>query len=207
MQSGSLYWVETIRSQEIIMSLPSWADAGFSAEIPKLRMTGEGMRIEFKEMFPQQAHRLAEEIAALATCGGGTILLGVCDNGDAIGLQAGGADERDELVRRAIGIVHMVQPQVRFTIKLGADDDKLILGIVIEKQDDPVYYYDSRPYIRDRSISRRAEPDEVKSRVWAHPSSDHVKRMQDLNYQMSRDMVDGSRKRQEMADQQAYRRF
>jgi predicted HTH transcriptional regulator len=169
------------------MTLPKWADEQISAQLHDLREQGEGQKLEFKESFPEQAHRLAEEVAAFATCGGGTILIGVHDNGDVAGLNAASEEERDDLIHRAQGIIRTVRPQVKYEIRLGCDEGELILVVEIEEQEQPVFYYDYRPYIRDGRMSRRAEPEEVKERVWAHPSSEYQRQMEQLKVQQMRD--------------------
>ena len=45
-------------------SVPKWASPEISAELASIRQTGESELVDFKEMFPEQAHRLAKEIAA-----------------------------------------------------------------------------------------------------------------------------------------------
>lgn len=42
---------------------------------------GESPHVEFKSDFPKQAHDIAKEMAALANCGGGVLLMGVDDDG------------------------------------------------------------------------------------------------------------------------------
>ena len=71
-----------------------------------------------------------------------------------------------------------------------------------------VSYYDFRPYIRDDRRSRPATPDEVKERVWAHPSSEHKRRMEEIKakqaetlQQMGEDFARQSAERSRMADE------
>lgn len=47
---------------------------------------GEGQRIEFKRRLPGREERVAHLLAALANAGGGTIAVGVDDDGKAVGL-------------------------------------------------------------------------------------------------------------------------
>ena len=61
--------------------IPKWASEEISAQLPKLRETGETNSVDFKEDFPDQAHRLGKEIAAMATSGGGRIFLGPISGG------------------------------------------------------------------------------------------------------------------------------
>jgi ATP-dependent DNA helicase RecG len=160
-------------------SLP-WADAELSKELPGLRTEGEGPTLEYKREFPAQAHEMGTEIAAFATSGGGRILLGVDDDGTLVGLEAKSADAVDRLKLRAQGIIKTVKPGVKANIIVAAEDGKTVLCIQVGQQAEPVYYYEFRPYIRDGSQSRPAEPDEVKAQVWAHPSAEARRRAEDL---------------------------
>jgi predicted HTH transcriptional regulator len=168
------------------MTFPAWADEEFSARLAEMRRAGEGQHAEFKEEFPQQGHSLCTEVAAFASSGGGTILLGVQNNGEVAGLNGSSEEKRDELLQRAQGLIASVQPPVAYQLALGFDVG-CILGIIVElKQSEPVYYYSHRPYVRDGRTSRPATPDEVKSRVWDHPSAEHKRKMEELNYQMAK---------------------
>jgi hypothetical protein len=72
-------------------------------------------------------------------------------------------------------------------------------------QSEPVFYYDHRPYIRDGSQSRPATPDEVKARILAHPSAEHKKRMDDLNYEMAKGIIEQNAKRMAAEDEITHR--
>lgn len=166
------------------MSFPGWAHEEFSKQLPSIRSSGEGQHAEFKEDFPQQGHSLCTEVAAFASSGGGTILVGVRNNGDVAGLQGSTEELRDELLHRAQNLILAVQPPVAYQLALGYDSG-CILGIVIEKkQSEPIHYYQQRPYVRDGRTSRPATPDEVKELVWSHPSSEHKRKMEELQYRI-----------------------
>jgi predicted HTH transcriptional regulator len=161
-------------------ALPKWADGDLSNELPHLRERGEGQELEFKGEFPPQAHDLAEVVAAFASSGGGRILVGVADDGTLSNLPAEDATARDKLVGRAQGIVRSVRPDVTANYSLALEQGQTVLCIRIPKQDEPVYYYDGRPYVRDDRISRRATPEEVKTLVWKHPSSEYRRRQEEM---------------------------
>lgn len=65
---------------------------------------GEGLRLEFKETFPKNAQDIAKEIVAFANTQGGTLLVGVKDNGEIVGI----SEEPDVVMRRLVGIVRDV---------------------------------------------------------------------------------------------------
>lgn len=195
-------------------SFPQWADAGLSASLPDIRATGEHDTVEFKERFPDQVHRLAQELAALATSGGGVLYIGINDNGELEGIDAADGDGRDAAVERAQGIVSTIRPSLRADILFAVENDTPVLAVNIPAQDEPVFYYDHRPYIRDARRSRPATPDEVKERIWAHPSSESKRRSEDLEIkqaetlqQMGQQFAEQSAERNRMADEAMYRRL
>ena len=161
-------------------SIPQWADTQLSANLPSVRDTGENSKVEFKEQFPDQAHRLAKELAAFGTSDGGVLYIGIKDNGDLLGIDALDGDSRDKAVERAHGIISTIKPDLLAKILFAVENDKPVLAISVPPQQEPVFYYEGRPYIRDGRRSRPAKPDEVKERVWAHPSSESKRRMEDL---------------------------
>lgn len=183
-------------------ALPKWADEELSKELPVLRERGEGVDLEFKADFPSQAHDLAEEIAAFASSGGGQVLIGVSDDGGLSGLTAEDGTARDKLVQRAQGVLRNVRPDVRAKLLFAIEEGKTILCIQILKQNEPVFYYDGRPYVRDDRCSRRATPEEVKQMVWNHPSSEHKRHQEEILRQMQQQTVEQSRRSAEQAAEQ-----
>lgn len=181
-------------------SVPQWADAQLSADLPNVRATGEGPTIEFKERFPDQGHRLAQELAALGTSGGGVLFIGINDNGDLVGIDALDGDSRDAIVERAQGTISTIRPNLRADILFAVENDTPVLAIRIPAQNEPVFYYESRPYIRDGRRSRPSTPDEVKERVWAHPSSEFRREAERLKLEQMQDIVDSTRRHSQAMD-------
>jgi ATP-dependent DNA helicase RecG len=160
--------------------LPKWADVALSAELASLRERGEGRDLEFKRDFPPQVHDLAEVIAAFATSGGGRVLIGVEDDGNLHGIDAPDGSARDKIVQRAQGIVRAVRPDVKAAWVFGVEQGITVLCIHVPPQQEPVYYYDGRPYVRDDRVSRRATPEEVQALIWKHPSAEFARRAEEL---------------------------
>ena len=87
------------------LHVPDWADERLSRDLPVLRSRGEGQELEYMEAFPTNTRELAKEIAAFASTNTGTILIGVSDSGDLIGLPSCETPEgRDETIRRLEGV-------------------------------------------------------------------------------------------------------
>ena len=183
--------------------IPQWADQQLSANLQNVREAGEGPAVEFKERFPEQAHRLAQELAALGTSGGGVLYVGINDNGDLVGVEASDGDSRDKLVQRAQGTRSTIQPNLRADILFAVENNTPVLAIRIPPQDEPVFYYDHRPYIRDGRTSRPATPDEVKERVWAHPSSEHKRRVEELKIKQAELLIKPAETLQQLHQQAA----
>ena len=143
--------------------IPNWADSNLSKELSVLRARGEGQEIEYMESFPKQAHDLAKEIAAFASCNAGTILIGVLDDGELKGLDdASTSEERDNYLRRIEGICRgPVKPAITPTVKYAYEDDKAVIVIFVPKGSQPIYYSNGKPYVRHITESRPAEPHEV----------------------------------------------
>jgi predicted HTH transcriptional regulator len=194
--------------------LPVWADEPLSKELPTLRAKGEGQDLEFKEAFPRTIDELAKEVASFATAGGGTILMGVANNGELVGLEAPDGEARDILIQRLQGVFKIPKPPVSGYVRLGSESARTIAALVIPAQEEPLYYVNHVPYVRDGHISRPVEPDEVKALVWRHPSSEFRRRMENVQLEqaetlqrMRRQFADQSAERNQMADQAMFRRL
>lgn len=150
--------------------MPEWADEHLSRDLLVLRAKGENQDLEYMESFPQNVRELAKEIAAFATSNPGTILIGVSDTGDLVGLEdALTIEGRDTLLRRIEGICRgTIKPSITPTVKFANEDDKVVLVIIVPKGSQPVYYSNHTPYIRHVTESRPAEPHEIVElvKVW-----------------------------------------
>lgn len=145
------------------MSTPDWADPDLSSELASLCGRGESQEREFMREYPQKARDLAKEIAAFATSNGGTIVLGVADDGVIVGLQdAETAGDRDRLVRRVEGICRgTVRPAVTPTVSFAVHGDSVVMVVRVPNGSEPIYYVSNVPYMRHLTESRPAEPGEV----------------------------------------------
>ena len=119
--------------------IPEWVDQQFSNDLPNYRARGEGQDIEFKKEFPEHVSSLAKEIAAFATSNTGTILIGVDDDGDLVGLE--GLEDvkaRDNLLNRLAGICcGTVKPAVTPRPIWAIEGNRLVLAITVPKGTEP----------------------------------------------------------------------
>jgi hypothetical protein len=145
------------------MTIPDWADPQLSQDLPVLRARGENQDLEYMESFPQNVRELGREIAAFASSNQGTILIGVSDDGDIVGLEkALSVEGRDELLHRIEGICKgTIKPSITPTVKFAVEDERPVLILLIPKGSQPIYYSNHTPYIRHITESRPAEPHEV----------------------------------------------
>lgn len=141
-----------------------WADVEMSQNLFGLCSAGESQTVEFKRELPAQKRDLAKEIAAFASTEGGTILLGVDDDGTVVGVQgAQAASVRDDLMARVVGICQQVEPPFLPRLIWASSGDRAVLCIQVDKGEEPPYYVDGRPFIRHANVSRPANPGEVKA--------------------------------------------
>lgn len=145
------------------MEIPGWADEQVSRDLPVLRSQGEGQCLEYIEVFPQNTRDLAKEIAAFASSNQGTILIGVSDSGDLIGIEGTNQqEERDNLLKRLEGICRgTVKPAITPVAKFAIENELVVLVVNVPHGRQPVYYSSNIPYVRHLTESRPAEPHEV----------------------------------------------
>lgn len=171
-------------------NIPRWANEKLSSELAKICEVGESETVEFKESIPQQADKLSKEFAALGSSGGGKVLIGINDNCEIIGIELSDADERDDFIERVHGIVNKVSPPLKFESNFAIRDTKIVYVIEIPKQEEPIFYFNEKPYIRDVRRSRPARPNEVKELVWSHPSSEYKREEERLKLQKERNHIE-----------------
>lgn len=143
--------------------IPSWADENTCKELPVLRARGESQNLEFMAQFPEQLHDLAREIAAFATSNAGTILVGVDDRGELVGLpKIRTSADRDLLIRRVEGVCqNRVKPSITPGAHFAEEDGHTVLVLSVPKGSQPLYSSNQIPYVRHLTSSRPAEPHEV----------------------------------------------
>ena len=158
------------------MEIPNWADEKLSIDLPVLRSRGEGQHLEYKEIFPQNTRDLAKEIAAFATTNQGTILIGVTDSGDLVGINgADNQDERDNLLKRLEGICRgTVKPAITPVAKFAVENELIVLVVNVPHGRQPIYYSNNIPYVRHLTEARPAEPHEVLELITEYLSNQSI---------------------------------
>jgi predicted HTH transcriptional regulator len=153
-------------------SVPKWANEKLSQNLPAIRELGETDQVEFKRQIPDNKSKLAQELAAFGTSGGGCVFIGIDDDGKLHGISAKSGEDRDDLAERLHGIARIVRPDLNFSIKFAVENSDSVVVMIVPSQEHPVFYSDGRPYIREKRRAQPATPEQVQSAVWKHPSSD-----------------------------------
>lgn len=151
----------------------SYSNEELAAQLQLDLAEGESWYIEFKayDHLHLEAKAgtwkdaLSDEIAAFASVGG-KIYIGVSDDGTVKGIGGSHQTWQEKLFERAMG---RVTPKVRWKSYHFVDS---VTGLSLIRLDvlegEPLYYVQGKPYIRDGTRSRPAEPEEVKARFKEH---------------------------------------
>ena len=149
-------------------------DQELAAQLQQDLAEGESWHIEFKDYdyrlldtktADSWKDDLSHELAAFGPTGG-KVYIGISDDGTVKGV--GGSHQlwQEKLLERAVG---RIKPKVNWKSYYFIDpttDLSLIRIDVLEGE--PIYYVMNRPYIREATTSRPAEPEEVKARYREH---------------------------------------
>ena len=135
-------------------------------DLKRLVRDGEGIQLEFK-LKTTHPDKIMREVVAFANTSGGTLLLGVADNGDLSGLKF---PDEDSFVMEK-GFARYIFPRVYYTKEeVMLENGRPVLAYHIKKSVDTLVYYnptgkdeDRKVYVRnaDRSIQASREVREI----------------------------------------------
>jgi hypothetical protein len=148
-----------------------YSDEELVAQLRFDLVEGEAWHIEFKEYDHTQLDvkkvadgwkdDVSDELAALGSIGG-KIYIGISDDGTVKGIGGSHQTWQEKLLERASG---RVKPKVNWKSYYFTDPATGLALIRIDiLEGEPIYYIMNRPYIREGTTSRPAEPEEVKAR-------------------------------------------
>jgi hypothetical protein len=140
-------WIALHRGHELLdrrVLDPSWRDPEIEVELDEqtrveiLVSRGEGESTEFKRQLPDANPRgVMKTVAAFANGGGGSLLFGVDDDGEVVGL---GADVSQEAVDRLTSLIDAwVRPRVTFSSALVDVRGARVLLVDVAGGADPPY--------------------------------------------------------------------
>jgi hypothetical protein len=137
-----------------------------AAEVTSLAAQGEGQYLEYKEKLPDnrnEKRNTFKDVVAFANGGGGTVLFGVNDDGEIVGLTGTLASERHRLTDLLRGLVSPSPPHRLRTLQV---DRQRILALEIAANARAVHALTldaNRPefFIRRAATSYHARPEEI----------------------------------------------
>jgi hypothetical protein len=147
----------------------TYSDKELADQLQQDLAEGESWHIEFKDYDHEHLEAnanswkddLSDELAAFASTGG-KIYIGISNDGIVKGIGGSHQAWQEKLFERAVG---RVKPRVIWKSHHFADP---ITGVSLIRIDvlegEPIYYVQGKPYIREGTTSRPAEPEEVKAR-------------------------------------------
>lgn len=128
-----------------------------SSDLSKMLAQGEGPHLEFKSG-TRFADMAARSVVAFLNQGGGRVVLGVKDDGSAIGVP-NAADVVKQLRER---LTKLVQPNAPWSIEvLAVDDDRQVVTIDVPEGADKPYVTDGAIYLRRGDRTMPASRDEI----------------------------------------------
>ncbi|QJD80527.1 ATP-binding protein [Spirosoma rhododendri] len=104
-------------------------------QLDDLIARGEGTQLEFKRTI-SAAHRIARTLAAFANTAGGTLLIGVADDGRIVGVSS----EPREMHRIEEAIDRLVDPPLAISYEVHKPDGRVILAITIAESEEKPHY-------------------------------------------------------------------
>jgi len=154
----------------------SYSDQELIAQLQPDLAEGESWHIEFKDYdhiyleakADEWKDDLAHELAALASIGG-KVYIGISDDGTVKGIGGSHQTWQEKLFERAAG---RIKPKVNWKSYYFTNPATSLSLIRLDLlEDEPIYYVMGKPYIREGTTSRPAEPEEVKARFKAYFSN------------------------------------
>ena len=143
---------------------------GPKSYIKRLILEGEHQQLDFKFEI-SDSRKIAKTLVAFSNTDGGTLLIGVKDNGNIAGVRT---DEEFFMVQAAAGMY--CKPEIEFESKRWIADGKTVLEVKIPKGKNYPYFAESEPgkwlaYIRvkDENILATA----VHLKVWKNKTHDN----------------------------------
>jgi len=143
---------------------------GSNSYIKRLILEGEHQQLDFKFEI-SDSRKIAKTLVAFSNTDGGTLLIGVKDNGNIAGVRT---DEEFFMVQAAAGMY--CKPEIEFESKRWIADGKTVLEVKIPKGKNYPYFAESDPgkwlaYIRvkDENILATA----VHLKVWKNKTHDN----------------------------------
>jgi predicted HTH transcriptional regulator len=122
-------------------------------ELKRLVREGEGSQLEFK-LKTTHPEKIMREVVAFANTQGGTLLLGVADNGELTGLKF--PDEDAFVMEKSFA--RYIYPNVNYSFEeIPLENGKPVLAYRIKKSEDVLVYFNPTGEVEDRKVYVRNE--------------------------------------------------
>lgn len=102
--------------------------------IAKLIQNGENEQLDFKQEISDPI-RIAKTIVSFANHKGGRLLVGVCDDGRILGINAD-----DEIHMLEIAALTLIKPSLKYYVNQHEESNKTVLEVIIPEGKDKPYY-------------------------------------------------------------------
>ena len=124
-----------------------------SSQIRLLIKQGESESVEFI-MPPQQFDRIGNTVCALLNGNGGTVFVGVDDNGRIIGVD----DAHDLSEKLSKFLLERISPKALWSVSIDSDENgKSVVTVEVQAGKDRPYVFDGTVYVRHGSQTRKAD--------------------------------------------------
>lgn len=118
---------------------------------------GESEIVEFKQELPDTIRDISKEIVALSNHRGGSLFIGISDDGEVVGLTDAG--DTEERVTGAIN--DHIEPTIRPMIEIVTHDGNDVLAIHVPQAEDKPFSLDGSFYIRSGTIVETMSSDDL----------------------------------------------
>ena len=123
--------------------------------ISNLIAGGEGATVEFKRSLAQDVGR---QLCAFANAGGGTVLLGVTDAGEVVGVA-----DHNRLKARVLSTARSADPPIEVEVESAGE----VLRVAVPPQKRKPYSFGGRFFVRDGASSRQLSSAEIEDLFYA----------------------------------------
>jgi len=137
--------------------------------VKELIRAGEGPRVEFKSSLPPDEHRFLDSVIAFANTNGGTVLIGVGDNGEVLGIK-----EKTEDIHMTITnwVSEKCDPPPQISLgEVELDGKRVIVLDISQGADKPYQDIDKGFFVRRGASNRQAKRSEIDAMFRDHQVS------------------------------------
>jgi ATP-dependent DNA helicase RecG len=167
-----------------------------SDRIKKIIAEGESESLEFKRSL-SELKEILETVCAFANSHGGTVLVGIDDDGSILGVKIS-----NKTVQKLEREIHdRIEPFVYPKIRIIPVDEKIVLSIEVPEGHNKPYLYLGRAFVRIGSVNRRLDREGIEKLLYSkRPSFDSLsfEGKADMDEGLLKELVERARERRGM---------